>query len=111
MAKLDNNKEEKDKPVWIYPPELKDIYSNSLNVAVSLYDFMLEFGLLQPDGIVPQVRIRMSPQHAWVMSHILQRNLAIYLEKIGSFELPEEFLKEKDLLDAYNEEIRGKKSE
>jgi hypothetical protein len=51
----------------------------------------------------------MSPQHAWVLSHVLKKSVDIYLDQVGTFQLPEGFLTEKDLLEAYNSEIRDRK--
>jgi len=96
--------------MWVHQDEPSEIYVNTVQIAVGMYDFLLEFGVNYPDGkAVKLARIRMTPQHAWVMSHVLQGTVKAYIEQIGSFELPEKFLEEKNLTDAFNAEVRKTK--
>ena len=106
---MDKN-EIKDKnlpPYIVVSDDVKEIYVNSSSIAAGIYDFLIDFGLAYPDGhISTLVRLRMSPQHAWVLAQILTRTVSEYIEKAGAFEFPEEFLKEKNLFDEYNEQIK-----
>ncbi len=84
-----------------------ELYVNSSKISAGVYDFVLDFGVSNPDGAIKQkIRIRMAPQHAWVFMQILSRTMKAYIEKVGSFEFPIDFLKEKDLLEEYNIEIK-----
>ena len=76
-----------------------EVYSNSVNFAVSIYDIILNFGLIHdsqlsdsPEKRETLVRIRMSPQHAKVMSLILADNINKYEKDVGEIKIPEKFL-------------------
>lgn len=104
----DQNTPKTPAPVWTYPHEAKDYYSNSVTINHSLYDFVLDFALSQPNGdTYPVARIRMTSQHAWVFYHVLKLNVESYIKQMGTFSLPQSFLVEKGLLDAYKAEIEG----
>lgn len=71
-----------------------EIYSNSVNFAFSIYDVTLSFGLsnVEPNDYHNLVNIKMSPQHAKVMSLLLQKNIEKYEHDIGEIVLPEDLL-------------------
>jgi hypothetical protein len=71
--------------------KILDVYSNSVKVTMSLYDFTLEFGLNSGlDEAEPVARVRMSPQHAKSLLLLLQRFLGQYGESFQEINLPEE---------------------
>jgi hypothetical protein len=72
-----------------------DVYVNSARFAVGVYDFMIEFGLQEattdaarPAGITPQVRMRMSPQHAKVLAAALHDVVSKYEAQVGKIDVP-----------------------
>jgi hypothetical protein len=76
------------------PDELMDIpeyYTDSVNFMTNIYGFTLEFGVMQAQDDPPrqQVRIKMSPQHAKIMSLLLRKNVQEYERRIGTVILPE----------------------
>src|SRR5437870_9021726 len=54
-----------------------DLYTNTVQFMVTPYEVTLVFGLSSEPNKPPKeiVRLRMSPQHALVMSKLLQKNL------------------------------------
>jgi len=76
--------------------EIRDVYTNSVNVAASLYEFVFHFGLTTPEWEAhPEdkdlvARVRMSPQHAKALHTILGAHLDAYEEKFQEISLPEE---------------------
>jgi hypothetical protein len=71
--------------------ELPEFYTDSVNFMTNIYGFTLEFGVMQAqdDPPRPQVRIKMSPQHAKIMSLLLRKNVQEYERRIGTIILPE----------------------
>jgi uncharacterized protein DUF3467 len=67
-----------------------DLYTNSVQFMVTPYEVTMVFGLTSEPNKPAQelVKIRMSPQHALVMSKMLQKNLLGYRETIGKIQLP-----------------------
>ena len=67
-----------------------DVYTNSVQFFVTPYEVTMAFGLVsEPNKPAEElVRIRMSPQHALVMSKLLQKNLLGYRETVGKINLP-----------------------
>ena len=67
-----------------------DVYTNSVQFLVTPYEVTMVFGLVsEPNKPAEElVRIRMSPQHALVMSKLLQKNLYGYRETVGKINLP-----------------------
>ena len=67
-----------------------DLYTNSVQFFVTPYEVTLVFGLASEPNKPAQelVRVRMSPQHALVMSKLLDKNLLGYRESIGKINLP-----------------------
>lgn len=76
--------------------EPPDLYSDSVRVGSTPYSFIFHFGLLteSPGEQKHVVTIRMSPQHAWVLSRILQRHLEDYEQNVAPIQLPEALLKD-----------------
>jgi flagellar protein FlaG len=73
-------------------PEYRDGYANSIQVRVSVWDFLLIFGRLQPQS-VDQVEVHnfqgiyLSPQQAKALSTVLEQNLAQYEKTFGEIKL------------------------
>ncbi len=84
------------------PDEPLDIYVDSVRIAFGAYGFALELGTTgvadTPASEQPPIRrialVRMSPQHALILSKLLQRNVGLYQERIGKINLPSELYKE-----------------
>lgn len=78
----------------MHPEDLVDIpeyYTDSVNFMTNIYGFTLEFGVMQAQEEPPRqlVRIKMSPQHAKIMSLLLRKNVQEYERRIGTIILPE----------------------
>jgi hypothetical protein len=69
------------------------LYSNSVNMTVTPWDFTLSFGEIKQPGektvIEHLVGIVMSPQHAKVFANVLTANVREYEKNIGQINLPE----------------------
>ena len=72
-----------------------DLYINSARFAVGVYDVLVDFGLQDPPsdpnhppGFNQLVRIRMSPQHALVLSKALADLVFKYEQQIGKLNVP-----------------------
>ena len=70
--------------------EVVDIYTNSVRLMVSIYDFTLEFRLATQDETRPVARVRMSPQQAKALHILLGKFLQTYAETFQEVVLPEE---------------------
>lgn len=75
-----------------------DLYTNNIQIAVSVYEVMISFGLdtFQRDGtqVTKEVaKVRMSPQNALALSILLNKNLKVYGETFKEIFLPEEIMK------------------
>ena len=63
------------------------VYTNSVQVATSIYDFALDIGVVEnvsEDGTVTvrlMQRLMMAPAHAKILARVLTENIAIY-EKV-----------------------------
>jgi len=72
--------------------EYREIYSNSVQVRVSVWDFLLVFGLVNQET-VEQVDVKnalgvyLSPQQAKALWNILGQNLAQYEQTFGALAL------------------------
>ncbi len=79
-------------------PEEKvpEFYVNQVNMIVSIYEVLLQFGLkTNPEQDAQSVaNIRMSPQHAKVMTLLLLKNLRSYEKDIGAIKLPADMAKD-----------------
>jgi Protein of unknown function (DUF3467) len=76
----------------VQAPEYRESYANSVQVRVSVWDFLLAFGLATPDGqdhvtIQNHQGIFLSPQQAKALWNILGQNLAQYEEAFGTIAL------------------------
>ena len=87
--KIHTDKTDKEKR-----PDIPDIYVNSVNFAVSPYDFILQFGLKSEENIEPKhlLNIRMSPQHAKVFAFVFLKTVRTYEQKIGEIKLPKDLM-------------------
>lgn len=87
------------------PDEVPDFYVDSVRVAFGPYGFVLELGTSgladTPGSERPPTRrialVRMSPQHALILSKLLAKNMVLYQEKVGKINLPVGLYKELDL--------------
>ena len=73
-------------------PEYQEIYSNSVQVRVSVWDFMLIFGLVRQDSpeqvnVQNSLGVYLSPQQAKALWNILGQNLAQYEQTFGTLAL------------------------
>ena len=71
--------------------DIPEYYTDSVNFMTNMYGFTLEFGVMgqHDDPPRPLVRIKMSPQHAKIMSLLLRKNVQEYERRIGTVILPE----------------------
>ncbi len=72
--------------------DYREIYSNSVQVRVSVWDFLLVFGLVNqqsPDQVSVQntTGVYLSPQQAKALWNILGQNLAQYEQTFGNLAL------------------------
>jgi hypothetical protein len=73
-------------------PEYRDGYANSVQVRVSVWDFLLIFGRLQPQS-TDEVEVHnfqgvyLSPQQAKALVSILQQNIHQYENAFGEIKL------------------------
>ena len=73
-------------------PEYRDGYANSVQVRVSVWDFLLIFGRLQPQS-TEEVEVHnfqgvyLSPQQAKALLAILQQNIVSYEQAFGEIKL------------------------
>ncbi len=76
---------------------MKKLYSNGLSIKVSLYDFVINFNMMDADNndeVIDAVKIFLSPQHAKALFVLLENNLKIYEEQFKTkLELPEDLMK------------------
>jgi hypothetical protein len=70
-------------PADAFAPEY---YADQLQIGMSPWGFIFQFGLLSEGGPRPVATVRMSPQHAKVMGLILKRVLAEWEERMGVIE-------------------------
>ena len=76
----------------INAPDYRDTYANSVQVRVSVWDFFLIFGRLQPQT-PEQVEVHnfqgiyLSPQQAKALLGILQHNVGGYEQAFGEIKL------------------------
>ena len=76
----------------VQTPDYREIYANSVQVRVSVWDFQLVFGLASSDS-PEQVTIRnnqavfLSPQQAKALWNVLGQNIAQYEQAFGVLNL------------------------
>jgi len=76
---------------------VSDIYTNNVQIAVSVYEVVISFGLdtLQRDGTQTTkeiVKVRMSPHHALALNVLLDKHLKAYGETFKEILLPDDLL-------------------
>ena len=81
--------------------KLPEFYTDSVNFMTNIYGFTLEFGIMQAQDAPPEqvCRIRMSPQHAKIMSLLLRKNVQEYERRIGTVILPDGLYKDLGIAD------------
>jgi len=93
-------KDTKDKIVHLQPPvieeDVPDVYANSVNMTMSVYDIVLQFGQMTDpkDGPKINAMVRMSPQHAKVFGMLLLKHLKKYEKDIGKITIPSAMIKD-----------------
>jgi hypothetical protein len=80
---------------------LPEYYTDSVNFMTNIYGFTLEFGATQAQDQPPRplARVKMSPQHAKIMSLLLRKNVQEYEKRIGTVILPEGLYQELGIQD------------
>ncbi len=78
-------------------PEYREVYANSVQVRVSVWDFFLVFGLIHqetPEQVTVQnsAGVYLSPQQAKALWNILGQNLAQYEQTFGTLALEPQLL-------------------
>ena len=98
--------EKSDQPQTPQPPEF---YVDSTILQVGPYGALLDFALrgLTGEGAppIPQVRIRMSIEHLWVVTKITDNLLQKYIDEVGPLPLPAGLVKELGLEEEYKEDM------
>ncbi len=90
----------KDKIVHLQPPvieeDVPDVYANSVNMTMSVYDIILTFGQMTDPKDGPKINavVRMSPQHAKVFGMLLLKHLKKYEKDIGKIAIPSKMIKD-----------------
>lgn len=76
--------------------QVPEFYCDSVNFMTNIYGFALDFGVMVAQDEPPktQVRVRMSPQHAKIMSLLLRKNVQEYEKRIGTIILPDELYRD-----------------
>ncbi len=69
-----------------------EYYADSVNFTTNLYTFIFDFAQMEQTDQPPKpvVRVRMSPQHAKIMSLLLRKNVQEYERRVGTIILPEQ---------------------
>ena len=89
---------------------IPEFYTNTVKFLINPYDVQLTLGVMSELGKPSKeiAIIRMSPQHALVLSKLLGKNLQIYQEKVGKIVIPQQLLDQlgiaEDNPDAANDE-------
>jgi hypothetical protein len=73
-------------------PDYREIYANSVQVRVSVWDFQLAFGLASSEApeqvtIRNQAAVFLSPQQAKALWNVLGQNIAQYEQAFGTLNL------------------------
>lgn len=84
---------------------IPEFYVDSVRVTAGLYTFGLELGLQEPPdepGSEPLratvlAKVRMSPQHALILSKILRKNVNQYIERVGPIAIPDQVYDQLDI--------------
>jgi hypothetical protein len=76
----------------VQTPDYREIYANSVQVRVSVWDFQLAFGLASsetPDQVTIRnnAAVYLSPQQAKALWNVLGQNIAQYEQAFGTLNL------------------------
>ena len=74
--------------------DYNDLYANSVQIRMSVWDFQLVFGTMQsasPEEVTIKQGIFLSPQQAKALFNILGQNLAQYEGTFGELKLEPQF--------------------
>ena len=97
------------------PADLPEYYVNATKFYATPYDVVIDHFLRAPAAgiadLAPQVRIRMSLQHAWIVTKILDKLIREVIEKQGPIPLPLELLAELGLKEEYLQEAGSQRHE
>ena len=100
--------EKSDQPQTPQPPEF---YVDSTILQIGPYGALLDFGLrrstVEEDSLIPQVRIRMSIEHLWVVTKITDNLLQKYIDEVGPLPLPAGLVKELGLEEEYKRDMEA----
>lgn len=86
--------------------EVPEFYINSFHFACTAWDAHLQFGLRpvvkgKPQPPEPQVIVRMSKEHAWIVCKLMHAVLKRYMRDVGLISIPQDLLKQLELEDEY----------
>lgn len=78
-------------------PDYRDVYANSVQVRVSVWDFFLVFGRIHQESaeqvsVENSTGVYLSPQQAKALWNILGQNLAQYEQTFGTLALEPQLL-------------------
>lgn len=92
----DKRDEQEHDGQWSYEQGSFDIYTDSMRIASNYYGMTIEFGLGGEGTALKHLlgRVRMSPQHAKIMSLVIADSVARYERETGiNMPVPEEIAK------------------
>jgi hypothetical protein len=80
---------------------LPEYFTDSVNFMTNIYGITMEFGVMQPNDQppIPKARVKMSPQHAKIMSLLLRKNVQAYERRIGTIILPDQLYRDLGIVD------------
>jgi hypothetical protein len=78
-------------------PDYREVYSNSVQIRVSVWDFLLVFGRIHQEtpeqvNVQNSTGVYLSPQQAKALWNILGQNLAQYEQTFGNLALEPQML-------------------
>jgi hypothetical protein len=72
------------------PVDYPEMFADSAEIQINPYGVNLVFGVTHGEQPTKRVvGVRMSPQHALVLTQLLRKNLKTYETKVGKIELPD----------------------
>lgn len=79
----------------IYPESYATVYANSVDLKVSVYDFVLDFGMVteatdEKLTVQQSIRVVMSPQHVKVFAPLLLEKLRQYEARWGELRIAQQ---------------------
>ena len=76
-------------------PEPLEVYTNSVRLSANIYEFVFQLGLTTPGEETRELlRVRMSPQHAMALHHLLEANLRAYEDQFAEVFLPDDLVRQ-----------------